>query len=304
MIKKPVKLEQATFRIIPLNSGDDITFGEEFPVKEDFPKHIVEKSISDNEPIFFSDPRSEILPAQDNHPSNLNFRSLPDVYDHNEVFPNDAQENADIYDGLDNTDDDHIGEFYFHENTYVNADPLKNKNQVANEYEQEIIGHGENYQTSHTQPQFNVLVIPKNKDSFLPLANTLAENYVFEPNQHKQQYVPTLSTKVDPIKQENLISFSQPYTYSPDEHIPLPPPNRYKPQSRENRPTETQKNFISRVDSNKEDQISSPTYSYAYSVNGGSNGPIFAKHEDSDGHATKVSISMAKLLITIAEYIL
>ena len=139
------KVEQATFRIIPLNSGDDITFGEEFPVKEDFPKHIVEKSISDNEPIFFSDPRSEILPAQDNHPSNLNFRSLPDVYDHNEVFPNDAQENADIYDGLDNTDDDHIGEFYFHENTYVNVDLLENKNQLANEYEPESIGHGENY---------------------------------------------------------------------------------------------------------------------------------------------------------------
>ena len=86
-------MEQATFRIIPLNSGDDVKFGEEFPVKEDFPKHIVEKSISDNEPIVTSNNRGEILATQDNYPSNKNFRSLPDVYDHNEVFPVDTLTN-------------------------------------------------------------------------------------------------------------------------------------------------------------------------------------------------------------------
>ena len=105
------KIEQATFRIIPLNLGVDITFGEEFPVKEDFPKHAVEKSISDNKLKFISDPISEILPTQENIPSNLNFRSLPSVYDQNEVLPNATPENRSIY---DETEDHHVGEFYLH----------------------------------------------------------------------------------------------------------------------------------------------------------------------------------------------
>ena len=145
-------------------------------------------------------------------------------------------------------------------------------------------------------------MIPENKDSSLPIANTFPENYIFEQNQYKQPYVTTLSTKINPIKQEDFITFAQPYTYSPDEPIHLPPPNKYEPQSQENRPTETKKNYISGVDSYKDDQSSSATYSYAYSVNGGSNGPIFAKHEDSDGHVTQVSIIRAKLLIDIEDY--
>ena len=67
------------------------------------------------------------------------------MFDHNNMFPNNTPENVDIYDALDDTDDDHVGEFYFHENTYVNVDLLENKNQLANEYEPESIGHGENY---------------------------------------------------------------------------------------------------------------------------------------------------------------
>ena len=49
--------------------------------------------MSDNARIFISDPLSEILPTQDNYPSNLNLSSLPDVYDQNEVFANDTPEN-------------------------------------------------------------------------------------------------------------------------------------------------------------------------------------------------------------------
>ena len=59
-------IDQAISRIIPLNSGDDITFGEDYPIKGDFPKHIVEKRISDNEPIFISTPRSEKISTQIN----------------------------------------------------------------------------------------------------------------------------------------------------------------------------------------------------------------------------------------------
>ena len=137
-------------------------------------------------------------------------------------------------------------------------------------------------------------MIPENIDSYLPIANTLPENHIFERYQHKQPSVTTLSTIVDP-------SFSQPYTYSPDNPIELPP-KVYKPQSLKNKTTETQKNYISGDDSHKDAQSRSPKYSYAYSVNGWSYGPIFTKHEDSDGHLTKVSNAI--LLIDILDYML
>ena len=49
-----------------------------------------------------------------------------------------------------------------------------------------------------------------------------------------------------------------------------------------------QKNYISVEYSYSDDESSSSTYFYAYSVNGGSYGPIFANNENSNGHATKV----------------
>ena len=140
-------VDQATFRIIPLNSGDDITFGQDYPVKEDFPKHIVEKSISDNEPIFISNSRSETFSTWNNNPSNLNFCSLPDVYDHNEVFHDVTPKLADIYDVLDDTEEYHFGEHNLPENTDISADAL------SNTYKPEIIGHEEIYQSVHLQPQ-------------------------------------------------------------------------------------------------------------------------------------------------------
>ena len=85
-------------------------------------------------------------------------------------------------------------------------------------------------------------MIPENKDSSLPIANTFPANYIFEPNQYKQPYVTTLSTKNNPTKQEDFNTFSQPYTYSPDK--PSLTTIKQIPQSRENRPTETKKKYI------------------------------------------------------------
>ena len=111
-------------------------------------------------------------------------------------------------------------------------------------------------------------MIPENKDSSPPIADTLPEN-------HKQLSLANISPIVDPKKQEGLISFGQPHTYSPDNPIELPP-KVYEPQSQEIKPTDAKKNFISEEDFYKDDQSSSPAYSHAYSVNGGSYGPIFA----------------------------
>ena len=200
------------------------------------------------------------------------------------MFPDDTSKHADI---RDDTEEYYFGEHYLHKKTDISVDASSNK------YKPEIIGHEELYENVHLQPQYNILVIPENIDSYLPIANTLPENHIFQRYEHKQPSVTTLSTIVDP-------SFSQPYTYSPDNPIELPP-KVYKPESLEIKPTDAKKNFICEEDSYKDGQSRSPKYSYAYSVNGGSYGPIFAKHEDSDGHLTKVS--HAKLLIENADYI-
>ena len=117
---------------------------------------------------------------------------------------------------------------------------------MSNTYKPEIIGHEEIYQSVHLQPQYNILVIPENKDSSPPIADTLPEN-------HKQLSVANTSPIVDPPKQEDLISFGQQHTYSPDNPIELPP-KVYEPQSREIKPTDVKKNFISEEDSYKDDQ--------------------------------------------------
>ena len=108
---------------------------------------------------------------------------------------------ADIYDVLDETEENHFGEHNLPENTDISADALSNK------YKPEIIGHEEIYKSVHLQPQYNILVIPENIDSSLPIANTLPGNHIFQRYQHKQPSVTTLSTIVDPKKQEDLISF-------------------------------------------------------------------------------------------------
>ena len=268
-------VEAATFRIIPLESETILTFGEEFPTRADFPKHIVEKSISadnsyinsEKEPTYISNYRSEII---DNFPYNSNFRSLPDIYDHSEVFPYEFQEKANSYEIIKSS-----------------ANLPESQNEQTNKYKYKIIDTGENVLSESTNPQYNILVIPEAESRYVAQGLPLSEeSYHIEPV--KQLFVPTVSPKVIPKNLKEIINFSQPSTDSPIESIHLPNIS-YETQDHEFRPTEYTSDNSFEAKSSKSKAANIPTYSYAYSVNGGSYGPTFAKHENSDGHLTKVN---------------
>jgi len=206
--------EYATFRIVPLQSETSFTFGEDLPTKKDFPKHIVEKSILDNNSNM--DNRSKLV-NEARRGENI-FRSLPDIYDPKDFFPT----------GQDKT------------------------NKQSDKYKS-TVGKA------------------RNGDN---------KKYYFEPT--KQIFLPTVRPKVIPKNLRQVSNISKPSL------TPI-----HSPQSREAPKEKKNAQYSVAEKSYKTDQISSPSYSYAYSVNGGSYGPVFAKQENSDGYLTKGEYSVA-----------
>lgn len=264
------RIEQATFRIVPLDLEDDITFGEYYPVEEDFPKRIVEKSVpidTDSNDNYISSPNIGEFSTS------LNFR--PDVYNHDEAFPSDLSENGDIYDVLEDETDK------------KSADVIRDsyKYQPENKYQPELFRKGKE------TPQYNILVIPENKNQDVVSSLSLEESlpptqFYFKPSK------PMLDTTFLPKKQqkesEDLINFSQPADYIQEQPIHLPS-QIHEPQFRDNNPPKLNNDY----NSYNKDEKDSPTYSYTYSVNGGPYGPQFAKHEKRSGHLTRGEYSVA-----------